>query len=369
MKTRRPLSINNSLAHGICNYRCRLCAVPRPGFSGPKEFQPREVTQALVDRIREAARAGITIRYVTQAGDGEPTLHPEFLERIRMFGTLVRTWDIPEIPAPEIAVVTNGARLLEPGLLETLCAEGFTLVVSFPSAVASTYGTIMLDNPEKGEAALAKVMAGLREVFRLRATGALKQLYLHVSPPERDLIRRDLPTTIETLTKMGEEVGLKELTLVMFPATTNRSGLIANRLTRTDSMKDLFKRWNGVRVHGVQLKLELMSKRFFRKTSELVDLFLAFDFPCLWNANLFITPHGDSICPNDQAVRQPLGNLQSHSILQLMEEKERYQGGIPCQDCDSAPHRMRGSLFAESIAAAAKVRMRMARWRVGTFQI
>lgn len=361
MRSKRPLSINNSLVHGICNYRCRLCAVPRPGFSGPKDFQSKETTQALIARVLEAAHAGIHIRYITQAGDGEPTLHPEFLERARMFGEMVRTWPVPTLPAPEIAVVTNGARLLEPGILETLSQEGFTLVVSFPTAVARSYGTIMLDNPEKGEAALAKVLPGLQEAFRLRATGALKQLYLHVSPPERDLIRKDLPTTIDTLTRMGQSVGLQTLNLVMFPTTTNRSGLISNRLSGTDFMRDLFKTWNGKEVHGVKLHLELMSKRFFRQGRELADLLFAFDFPCLWNANLFVTPHGDSICPNDQAARQPLGNLKSHSIQQLMEEKEGYQGGVPCRDCDSAPHRMKGSLFAEGWAAAARLRMKVRR--------
>ena len=88
MKTRRPISINNSLAHGICNYSCRLCSVNKKNYRGPKAFQPRAVTEALIHRIEETAAAGIHVRYVANAGDGEPTLHPEFHERMAMFGAM-----------------------------------------------------------------------------------------------------------------------------------------------------------------------------------------------------------------------------------------------------------------------------------------
>jgi mRNA-degrading endonuclease RelE of RelBE toxin-antitoxin system len=140
LRTRRPISINNSLVHGICNYSCKLCGVNKPHFRGPKGFQSRQVTKGLLQRVKEAARAGIQVRYIANAGDGEPTLHPEFKEQMAMFGDLIRNWDVIGMEPPEVSVVTNGARLLEPGVLETFTANPLTLIISFPTPDPEGYG-------------------------------------------------------------------------------------------------------------------------------------------------------------------------------------------------------------------------------------
>ena len=108
MRGKRPIFINNSLVHGICNYNCRLCGVNKETYQGPKEYQPREVTQKLIERCREAAREGISIRYLENSGDGESTLHPEFAARMDDFGDMIRTWDNRRIPPPNVCVVSNG---------------------------------------------------------------------------------------------------------------------------------------------------------------------------------------------------------------------------------------------------------------------
>ena len=92
MRTRRQISINNSLAHGICNFNCSLCGVNKPNYRGPREFQSRAVTEKLIERVKEAAAQGVRIRYIANAGDGEPTLHPEFARRMDLFGRMIREW-------------------------------------------------------------------------------------------------------------------------------------------------------------------------------------------------------------------------------------------------------------------------------------
>ncbi len=359
MRSRRPIAINNSLCHGICNYSCRLCGVNKPGYCGPKEFQPRAVTEQLIARVQAAAASGIHVRYIANAGDGEPTLHPEFCERMAMFGSMLRCWNAP-VPAPEISVVTNGARLLAPGILETLAENRLTLVVSFPTPEAAAYGGLMTGQPERGAGLLGKVVPGIEAAMSMAAGGGLARLNFHVSPPEREVVRRDFPKTVDFLTGMARSVGLAEIDLVMFPATANRSGLVRNRFAGTDMYRDFFRQYDGQPVNGVTVRMKLVLHRFFAGLGEIADLVRAFSFPCLWNANLFIAAGGESICCNDQAVRNPQGNVLTHSIAGLMAAKERQLPGRTCAGCDQRPERMTGSPLAAIFALAARARLALA---------
>ena len=93
----------------------------------------------LVERVKEAAQSGVRIRIVANAGDGEPTLHPEFRQRMTLFGDMIRSWDAP-VPAPEISIVTNGSRLLEPEVTAALTENPITVNVSFPTSDPESYG-------------------------------------------------------------------------------------------------------------------------------------------------------------------------------------------------------------------------------------
>jgi hypothetical protein len=359
MRTHRPLSINNSLVHGICNYSCRLCAVNKASYCGPKAFQPRAVTERLIERVKAAATEGVHVRYIANAGDGEPTLHPEFCARMAMFGRMLREWSAP-VPAPEVSVVTNGARLLLPGILETIAENRLTLIVSFPTCQPEAYGQVMVGDGSRGAGLLEKVVPGIEAAMKLAAEGRLARLYFHLSPPEREVVRRDFAATVDFLTSRARAAGLGEIELVMFPATANRSGLIRNRIAGTDMFRDLFRNHDGAAVNGVTVRLKLVLKRFFEGLGEIADLVRAFRFPCLWNANLFIAAGGESICCNDQAVRNPLGNVLTHSIAELVAEKEAYLPGGVCAGCDQRPERMTGSVAACAFALAARARLALA---------
>ncbi|HOX06003.1 MAG TPA: radical SAM protein [Planctomycetota bacterium] len=360
MRTRRPLSLNNSLVHGICNCNCQTCGVNKAGYKGPREYQPREVTGRLIARVEQAAAAGVRVRYIANSGDGEPTLHPEFRERMDMFGAMLRNWAAP-VPAPEVSVVTNGQRLLVPGVLEAVAGNRLTLIVSFPTTEPADYGRLMFGRPERGAETLETAKAGIRRAMELRAEGRIPRLCFHLSPPEREMVRRGFPETVGFLTREAERAGLGEVELVLFPATSNRSGLVRSRGSSVDFYPDLVRAFNGRAVNGVRVNMSISYRRFFPKVWEVLDLVRSFSLPCMWNAHLFITAAGDSICCNDQAVRAPRGNVLTDSIASLMARKEAHLPGAVCAGCDQRPDRMKGGLAVTVFSLLARARLALAR--------
>jgi len=360
MLTRRPISINNSLVHGICNYSCRLCGVNKTNYRGPKEFQSAIVTKTLIKRILEAAGSGIYVRYVAISGDGEATLHPEFAYRLRMFGDMLRKWDL-SVPPPEISVVTNGSSLYRPEVLAPFKDNSVSLIISFPTNDPKSYGLIMKGDSNQGEILLSKVLQGIEKAMALKADGHLSSLYFHISPPETEIIRRDFPDTIKCLTEIARRNKLHEIKLVLFPATSNRTGLLRNSVTTVEMYKDLFKRYNGQIVNGVQIKMQLVVKRFFHSGLEIADLVRSFRFPCLWNANFFIAADGSSICCNDQSVRNPQGNILNDSIETLMQFKERFLPEKICARCNQSPQNLKGSFLAMFFSLIARLRLFLAK--------
>ena len=343
VKTHRAISINNSLVHGICNYSCRLCSINKATYNGPKEYQPFEVTKTLIRRIRESARSGVYIRYITNSGDGEPTLHPEFRSRIGMFGSMLREWDFPGIPSPEVSIVTNGSRLHLPGIEDSFTENTITLIISLPTIKPESYGAIMADDSSRGASMLSVVLPNREKAMMLRAEGYLSKLCFHISPPETEIIRSDFPETVDYLTNIANRNGLEEIELILFPAISNRSGLVRSSVIRVDMYKDLFKHYNDRIFNDVKIRMKLVLKRFFVDAGEIADLIRSFRFPCLWNANFFIAADGNSICCNDQIVRYPNGNIMYDSIDTLMENKEMFMSGSICSGCNQSPHELKGS--------------------------
>ncbi len=359
MKTRRPISINNSLVHGICNYSCRLCAVNKPNYHGPKEYQGREVTEKIISRVREAAAEGLRIRYIGNAGDGEPTLHPEFGAHMDLFGAMVNSWDIPGTIPPEVGVVTNGRRLAEPGILEAFVRNPLTLIVSIPTTRPDAYGEVMVGDSARGAELLENVLSGVEKAMRLCAQGRLQRLQFHIAPPAREIVRRGFPETVECLSSMAGAAGMKKLELICFPGTANRSGLVRNHVKGCDMYRDLFREYNGKVIHGVRVAMSLSFQRFMPAFGEFLDLIRAYNHPCVWNSQMFITASGISICCNDQAVRNPMGNIMVNSLRELVEKKENYVPGPLCAACDQAPAKLRGSPLVTVFGWVSASRLRL----------
>lgn len=358
MKTKRPISINNSLVHGICNCNCSTCGVNKKSFTGPKEYQGLEITKHLVQRIIEAARQGIYIRYAANAGDGEPTLHPQFEEHIALFGGMLQNWNIRGTPAPEVSVVTNGLHLDKKNILSSIIQNNISLIISIPTLDPGHYGEILFMDPQKGEKAVNKLKHNLEKVFEAAGNHSLYKCRIHLSPPVGKYIRGDFAQTIRQLTEIARKYTVSELLLTTFPVVSNRTGLVKKETKGVDSFKDLYRKFNNRVVNGVVIKMESVLKRFFNSPGEILDHLLAFDYPCLWFANFFIGPDGKSYCCNDQALKEPLGSIVEHSIGDLMKKKECCEGLPICKGCNQAPDRMEGTFFHGLYRTLARLRMK-----------
>ncbi len=364
MRTGRALSVNNSLCHGVCNYNCKLCGVNKPTYKGPRKLQPEKVTTALIQRIEEAAHQGMKFRIITNSGDGEPTLHPEFGMRMDMFGKMVRNWSAPE-PAPELTLVTNGSNLLNTDVTDALARNPVTVNISFPSATPEHYGELMFCDPPRGKNAMKVVLQGIDRLLSLHAKGLINRICFHISPPDREIIREDFDNTVKVLTNAAHTNGVNKVELVMFPGTSNRSGLIRNTIASTDFYTDLFRKYHRSRINDVSVHMTTVLRRFFKHKNEILDLIRSFNYPCIWNGNFFIAPDGSSICCNDQAVRNPLGNIMDNNLHTLMRFKETYLPNAVCRGCDQQPHKMKGSLTAVFLNITGRIRLKTAKAKNG----
>ncbi len=360
MKTRRALSINNSLVHGICNCSCLTCSVNKPGFRGMRAFQPEEVTRKIKERVEEAGRQGVYVRYIANSGDGEPTLHPEFAGRMRLFGELRKSWDHPVFPPPEVSVVTNGHRLHESHFFELLEENRIALKISFPTSHPAHYGEIMLQKPEKGPEIFQTLVPAVEKAFSLQGQGRIA-LEFHISPPYREYVRPDFPETVRFLTGLARRNGAGEVNLLLFPALANRAGSVPSFFGGVDMYRDLFKTYHQKTLNGVRVSMAISAKRFYPDFSHIADLFRAFNYPCIWYGNIFLAPTGDSACCNDQSLEETRGNILTHSIVEIMEMKEEKFPSKLCRACNQAPEKLYGSPSALAFRLAAAIRLRRAR--------
>ncbi len=362
MRTRRPIVINNSLCHGICNYNCQLCSVNKPTYNGQKAFQPLSITKRIIELTQSAASNGISIGGIHQSGAGEPTLHPQFRDCMELFGNMVRRWPVQK-PVPEIAVVTNGSNLIDDDVIAGLVENPVTVYISFPTAVPEAYGRLMLNDQSRGKEMMAQVTTGISELMRKKSPN---KLYFNISPPDRDIIRRDFERTIDLLTKLAKFAGLDFIQLVMFTATSNRGGRIKNKIRGVDSYKDFISRFSGEIVNDVKVFMTTELERFFPRFSHLVDFIRSFDYPCLWNGNLLIAADGRSICSNDQVGKYSFGHVMETDIEGLMSLKERHSQSKLCAACDASPQKLYGSPAAILFNFASRIRIQLA--RLGSMQ-
>jgi hypothetical protein len=337
MRTRRAISINNSLVHGICNYDCIICGINKASYSGPKAYQSVAVVNSLIKRIREAGKSGIRIRNMDISGDGEPTLHPEFPEIMDRFGDLNRNWEYDKIPKPKISLVTNGFYIAKKNILPILEKNGIRLRISFPTPVPEHYGKIVVNNESRGRELLNKVIPGIKQAMTYAAEGRIPKLTFHISPPFLPLVKDDFSDTIDSLTTLAKSAGLTKIHLDMFPGISNRVGAVKKSSISVETYKASFKKYNNSFINGIQIKMVMAHKHFFQSIGDFTDLLLSFKYPCLWYGNIFLSPEGDSCCCNDQSLEEKRGNIRSDSLQKIIELKESKRYSEICAKCNSTP--------------------------------
>ncbi len=103
----------------LCNFNCIYCECGwTPGKKDLKaEFHPRNlVKQKLDEKLSEMLQNGEALDVITYAGNGEPTMHPEFPQIIDDSIELRNKY----FPAAKIAVLSNATLIHKPKIVEAL---------------------------------------------------------------------------------------------------------------------------------------------------------------------------------------------------------------------------------------------------------
>ncbi|MBS2100898.1 radical SAM protein [Carboxylicivirga linearis] len=103
----------------ICSFDCIYCECGLNGELGDKESPmptKEQVKQALEQKLKDMLSENLKPDVITFAGNGEPTLHPEFSAVIDDTIALRNHY----CPDARIAVLSNASRLHKPGIFEAL---------------------------------------------------------------------------------------------------------------------------------------------------------------------------------------------------------------------------------------------------------
>jgi wyosine [tRNA(Phe)-imidazoG37] synthetase (radical SAM superfamily) len=106
-------------AKKVCNFNCIYCEC---GWSQPVEreggYLPtrEEISEALGSRLQEMKVRGENPDVITFAGNGEPTLHPDFVSVIDDSISLRNTF----FPKAKIAVLSNATTIANPAIRDAL---------------------------------------------------------------------------------------------------------------------------------------------------------------------------------------------------------------------------------------------------------
>lgn len=317
---------------------------------------PIELFETLINRIISAGKEGVYVRRIDISGAGEPTLHPEFGRILSLLNRMGENWDAPVI-APEFHLITNGSKLDEPAIIEAIKNIPVQVRISFPTSNQENYGKLMFGDASRGEEAISKAISGINAVAKMTRDKGENKLYFNISPPDREIIRADFEDNVRFLTEIAAKWDIPEIETVIFPSTTNRSGFVKNPFRGIDDYKDLFKKWDKKEVNGVIINLISELKVMFPEFWQILDVIRSYDYPCIWSSSLFVAADGNVICCNDQAAKNPIGNILEHSIERIMINRERYMPISVCRSCDVAPQKLYGSPLAVLYSTLARIRM------------
>jgi wyosine [tRNA(Phe)-imidazoG37] synthetase (radical SAM superfamily) len=140
-----------------CNFDCIYCEcgwTPEK-WDGKVSFHSKdEVYSALDEKLSEMHQSNQNLDVITFAGNGEPTLHPDFAEIIDFTIELRNKY----FPKAEIAVLSNATRLHKAAVFEALMKIDQNI-----QKIDSPFGqTIQRINQPKGHYELAEVVEHLK---------------------------------------------------------------------------------------------------------------------------------------------------------------------------------------------------------------
>lgn len=131
-----------------CNHRCFWCVDPEH----KPVTAPRNFLWMLLEELAQFQVNGFGVRGIVFKGGGEPTLHPDFPELV----TKARDLGF------EVGVVTNGSRLLAPGVAEALARYASYVRISVDGPTPETHQRI------HGVSDFPEIIAGVKRLVAQR---------------------------------------------------------------------------------------------------------------------------------------------------------------------------------------------------------
>lgn len=153
----KSLGVNLLPLHSkLCSFDCIYCECGwNSEHPGNREFNSREeVRLALEQALKGFAQRSEGLDVITFAGNGEPTLHPDFPEIIQDTISLRDRY----MPAARISVLSNATRIGIQGVREAL-AKVDNNILKIDSAIEQTIR--LIDNPQ-GDYSLQRIVQWMK---------------------------------------------------------------------------------------------------------------------------------------------------------------------------------------------------------------
>lgn len=141
----------------VCNFDCLYCECgPTPVNNVAARFPPaEEVITKLRQKLQEMAKQSEYLDSITFAGNGEPTLHPEF-PAILADAVILRDQYYPNAT---LAVLSNATRIGDPLIFKALQQADWN-ILKLDSAIEDTWNRI---NCPKGRISLEKILLRMQQ--------------------------------------------------------------------------------------------------------------------------------------------------------------------------------------------------------------
>ena len=124
-----------------CNFNCIYCECG-PNLGGKVGLLPKreDIKNALEEKLKNLSQNNITVDSITFAGNGEPTIHPDF------HGVIHDTVELRNnfFPSAKISVLSNATRICDEKTVETL-KKVDNCILKLDSAIDKT--AIAMDRP------------------------------------------------------------------------------------------------------------------------------------------------------------------------------------------------------------------------------
>ncbi|MFH1263681.1 MAG: radical SAM protein [Pseudomonadota bacterium] len=148
----------------ICSFECPYCQLGNAEISFETAEKtdlpgPEEIAKDLAEALTEMASTVRDLNCLTFSGNGEPTAHPRFPEIVNA----VREMRNRMVPLARIVVLTNGAHLDRPGMIDALNACD-DVVAKIDAGTEETFRGV--NQPAKS-VTLSGIVSRLRSLHRV----------------------------------------------------------------------------------------------------------------------------------------------------------------------------------------------------------